>query len=88
MALLLQVVLGVGWFRSAVGGDRFFLVVTSYAIVGAWLVVNTTLQAPALRAPAGVITSGGLLILIPICSHRDAVSAVRSATASGDASRA
>lgn len=70
VALLLQVVLGIGWLRHAVGGERFALVVVSYAIVGAWLIVNTTLQVPALRAPAGVIAAGWLLNTIPIVLNR------------------
>ena len=70
IAALLQVGLNVGPLRALIGQGRFAVVVLSYGIVGAWLIVNTWYQAPTLRLPAGLIAGGWVLNVIPIVANR------------------
>lgn len=64
-ALGMQVMLGLAPLRSLPEGLRFGFVVTSYAMVGAWLALNgITGRAVPMRAAFGLLAAGWLLNLV------------------------
>jgi hypothetical protein len=80
-AALLQVALGLTALRGLLGSGRFEVVIVSYGIIGAWLIGIAWCQAPMLRLPAGLITAGWLLNVVPIVANRGmpvSASALRS----------
>lgn len=69
VGLGMQVALGGDPLRSLPDGARFAFVVASYALVGAWLVVNAVAHSRAMRGALGLLAAGWLLNVVVMVSN-------------------
>ncbi len=63
-SLGMQIALGLAPLRSLPEGIRFGFVVTSYAMVGAWLALNGIGRSVPMRATFGLLAAGWLLNIV------------------------